>query len=531
MNDEIFTPERVDEQIEQNLSFSRSGQFARDPGERVVQRLHALYEEDMLATAHVWERLIRQESRWNIAAQPTEIMQALPRERSLLEPLSPANLPRRQKKYTSRVSAFSRRVSLFAAVLVLAFLVGSLIFVLQAAHPSTSVVTGKPGQTVYSLTRDPEGQPFVDLAWSPDSQRVALLTTGGLQIWDATTGANKVTAHLPADMLDAFIMGSLPATGDSSYLSARLPASGGGGANIRVLAWSPDGKWIAVSGMGPELAIVNAQTGALAHYFNLASSTGVVTENLPTTGSSTLLSAHMPASGGGGPTISGLAWSPNSQQLAVTVVADRLNGSLSLNIVNAQSGTLAHHLTISSGADVLNWAGVASWSPDGKYLAAHVIRESQVLSTVWVWDTSNYQVVFKQDGGVQAGGTFEYGDQLAWQPHTNNLVFAVGEGTGKLFTIKVELWDIAKHTMLQQYPVISLGQFAWSPNGTYLAVVTAYNPSVYHGQWITVLNATSGHPVYNYKQQTGHIAALAWSPDGKYIVSCDESTVKVWVAP
>lgn len=491
MNDEIFTPEDVDEQIDRQLSLLWKEQ-AGQPGASVVQRLHALYEEDLCSTAHVWERLVPQAGERGLAERQIERLPALSQEGTLLEMPRGADPSRRQKRQSSSTGQipFGRRVSLLVAVLVMIVLVGSLVVVLHEIPPHLPAGTGghTPGQTVYSMAPGPEDPLFEDLAWSPDSRRVAALRINGVQIWDATTGGNLVNVHLPADMLRTLIM-----------------------------AWSPNGRWIAISGMGTEIAIADARTGALVHQYSVES----VAESLPATSGSFHLSALLPASGLAR-NVSGLVWSPNSQWLAVTI--DGYYAYRDFSILDAQTGALVHHFTDDTGE---NFIDVASWSPDGKYLAASVMRSTRTSfqMMVWVWEMSTYQVVFKQNGDGDAGGLFEHGDQIVWQPQSDNLAFAAGRPNPT-----IALWDVARNKLLKQYNVASFGLFAWSPDGTYLASVSYPNQPMSDHR-IVVIDVQSGRQVYVYTQHNSRLAALAWSPDGKYIVSCDATVAKVWRAP
>lgn len=54
-HDDAFTPDTVDERVDQLASLAP--QASSPPSAQVVQRLHALYEEDQSSTARVWERL------------------------------------------------------------------------------------------------------------------------------------------------------------------------------------------------------------------------------------------------------------------------------------------------------------------------------------------------------------------------------------------------------------------------------------------------------------------------------------------
>jgi hypothetical protein len=225
----------------------------------------------------VWERLVRYAGKPALAERQTERLPALAQERTLLLPVAPrgTNPSRRQKRQSSRPSQtrFGRRASLLVAILVMIMLVGSLVVVLHEIRPNVPTGTRSYtlGQTVYRMTRGSKDPLFVDLAWSPDRQRLAVLQLShqgsDVQIWDATTGGNRVTIHVQN--------------------------------LIYCMTWSPNGRWIALAGLGTDIAIVDAQNGALVHQYSV----GTVT----------------------------------------------IEGSGSLDIVNAQTGTLVHRFTYGTG--------------------------------------------------------------------------------------------------------------------------------------------------------------------------------------
>ena len=498
MNDETFTPENVDEQIDQQLFLLWKDQ-ARQPSASVVRGLHALYEEDVRSTAHVWERLVRQVGERHLAAQDTEHFNALPQQRDLPLPQVPrgANASRRQKRQSSRTgqTPFGWRVNLLVAVLVMIALVGSLVTVLHEIHPnvpagtsgvSTTTPSSSPagntwGQTLYTT---PTNWGFEGLAWSSDSRRVAVLNLdmNRVQIWDATTGGHLINIRLPD-----------------------VPPS------ASLMAWSPNGKWLAISDM-TGIVMADAQTGAIIHRFLIAS----LVESLPVPHGSALFSLLQPASGGF-PGVSGLVWSPDSRLLAVTTLSVSA-AERHLSILNAQTGALVYRFSDTGSS----WITVASWSSDGKYLAAIVGDRSEHLMA-WAWDmsTSPYRTAFKQDIGIGDPGVAVWGDRLVWQSHSDNLAFAQGQ-LGR--SSGIVLWDVVHNKLLKRYSIPNNSMLALSPDGKYLATGGDV------ANQVVILDMQSGQQIYVYRQQQ-YIGFLAWSPDGKYIASCSGGGVKVWIAP
>jgi WD40 repeat protein len=408
------------------------------------------------------------------------------------------------------------------AILIACILIGSVVVVLRKSpqhdDPATPRVTPTSQAWDKMIYRRSQNSMFSNasyIAWSPDNKRVASLVFTGVQIWDATTGAHPVTFKLPVDQF-------------------------GYG---HTLAWSPNGKWIAI-GADMGVAIFNAQTGVIVYHYtaSLADSSPVHSPTfsmLPPAGSSgptlhnSSLSTFLPASGGSSPWISGVAWSPDSLFLAITKESPAAS-QRNFSIINAQTGALVHRFSETENYGI----DVASWSSDGKYLAASVTSNDAPTQAdgvptqktmVWVWNTSNYQVVFKQDRDESSGDPIQ--NQLAWQPQSDHLVFSKGNISPLRYGLKapeIELWDVTQNKLLKRYNITNTGSFAWSPDGKYLATGSYANHP--NADQIAVINIQSGHQIY-YQTHEDQILSLAWSPDNKYIVSSGLSTMEVWTAP
>jgi len=335
---------------------------------------------------------------------------------------------------------------------------------------------------------------FSALAWSPDSTRVAALTyaqNNPVTIWDATTGKNSVTVSLPNE----------------------YPLS---------LAWSPNSQLIAI-GTTTGVVIANGQTGAIVKNYPLSMGTADV---LPAAGSGAYLSAHMPASSGAG--VHGLAWSHDGNFLAIAT-SDGLTGRIL--VVNPQTLVEDYALPLTTGYVPYTLA----WSADGKYVAASVFNPNLGNVTtsgsplitlsggptmkVWVWNTATKQVVFQHSGS-------DTSDSMAWSLTSDVLAFNSQENT-----IVLTLWNAATN-QLTSFQANVDGPLAWSPDGKYLAFAgtTTNQPADPTVSPISIIDATSGKLVYEYKQMDKQITTLAWSPDGHYIASGASDFAKVWSA-
>lgn len=150
------------------------------------------------------------------------------------------------------------------------------------------------------------------------------------------------------------------------------------------------------------------------------------------------------------------------------------------------------------------------WSPDGSRIAS-AGRDN----TVQVWRP--FQSIAP---ALVYRGHADTVFSLAWSPNGRWIASTSFDKT-------THIWDA--HTgglrlIYTQRNIIpqSSQALAWSPDSTSLAIVTPYG--------IEVLNATTGQPHLNY---TGHddggVNTVAWSPDGKYLVSGGgDLTIQVW---
>jgi len=505
-NDPFF-PHRVDESVEQLASGAPSDnstdmQPPTDASERLVREMQELYDFErkryQRALQRVEDRLVKHYT------AHTE------RPPAATAPISPGALRRTPQQIqqgwfhqmeNKRRSGSGRRVGLLVAALVMVILVGSMLLVLNATHqrvvqrtgttlgsaPGSTSLSSHFGKTLYTTPGNTYG--FQELSWSPDSKRVASFTNS-IQIWDATTGAHRVTVQLP------------------------------GGTWPFALAWSPNSQQIAI-GTGSSILIADGQSGVIIRIYPVSAGASAING-----ASSPYLSTFKPVSGGLG--VRGLAWSPDGRLLAISISAGATG---SIEVMNARTGAQAYTLPVTG-----NYVTTAlAWSSDGKYIAGSAFNTEPGTQTVpaneqqmvWAWNTSTRQVIFKQTGG---NGT---GDPVAWQPGSDTLVFVAWLPQKGGLTSSLETWDVAADRRIKQFQVPAFGPVAWSPDGKYLAYGTDASRNA--GGVVGILDAQSGQQVYTYKQMHSNIGALSWSPDSKYIASGEgnstgQMVAKIWTA-
>ena len=513
-NHDFFAPEMVDEQVDELSQHSRRGHLPRNEragepsqaGASLVRDLKDYYQvdqqEDSASLERAWKR----------------VSAMLPGDREHFQSITTRPLPipiprvsqerirkmRNQVPAVSRGGNFSRRLSLLGAVLVAALLVGGLAAILNLSHHKSAtsapvvqannspIATSTPvfGKTLYTTPANQWG--FTSLAWSPDSERVASVTVGtrGVQFWDATTGGHLVTVQLP------------------------------GGANewAYALDWSPNSEDVAVA-TNEHVLIVNGQTGKVisSHAAN------VPTASSATSSGQTFLSSLFPASGGFG--YRAIAWSPDGHLLASALSFGSYG---EVQVWNPQTSATDFTLSVGSSENI----GALAWSSDGHALAAttwntQLTGPTQPTSRVVAWNVSTRQLVFQHKDFMGSDAP------VAWQPQSHNLAFSGATFSGGNLVATLEIWDVTTGKLLKQYAAAGTGALAWSPGGTYLAYAGYGGKDAANA--VIIRDATTGKQIYVYKEHHLSVSVIAWSPNGKYIVSAEGNTqgqmvAKVWTA-
>src|SRR5579864_9509211 len=381
-DDNLFTPETVDEQVEE-FSQAKVSLIGDLKGYYQVER-----REDSASLERAWKRVSASMTGAGKHSRLTTLFIHNPKASQERVPFMRNQIP------VSRRGNFSRRLSLLVAVLVAIILVGGLAVVLNLSHHTSTTggaglkatssptathipkptSTVSPGKTLYTTPSNRWG--FESLAWSPDSKRVASATVdpNGVQFWDATTGDHLVTVTLPG--------------GQSEWAYG--------------LEWSPDSVDVVVA-TNQELLVVNGQTGAIIKSHSANAQTALSN----TIAGHTYLTRLIPASGGFG--FRAAAWSPDGKLIAAAL-SYGVNGIV--QVWNPQSDAIVFTLKL----DNTDYnVGSVAWSSDGQYIAATTWNTqgtdpTQPGSKVVVWNVSTQQLVFQHSDFMDSSAF------VAWQP-------------------------------------------------------------------------------------------------------------------
>jgi WD40 repeat protein len=314
--------------------------------------------------------------------------------------------------------------------------------------------------------------PYKSLIWSPDGNR--LVSSSGdraIRLWDIASGKELLRLECAS-------------AGD------RCPA----------VAWSPDGKTLAVGGIhGKSIGVVDALTGKdifhlTGHQYaatvlawspdgkKLASQAGDGTVrlwNLATKQEILQLKGHEVFS-----LSLALAWSPDGKILA-------LGGEKTILLRDAATGRELLRLTgHEKRIDSL------AWSPDGKMLAS---GSGDKTIRIWEMETGKALCRFASNGANV--------DWVAWSSDSKTLISGGCQ------------WEAASGKQLRRLD--GLSQAVGSPDGTMLA---SWGASA-----IQLWDAATGNEIRPRSGHESDILTVAWSSDGKLLATGGgEKTIRLW---
>jgi WD40 repeat protein len=376
----------------------------------------------------------------------------------------------------------------------------------------------------------------LDLAFSPDSQLVAITDThGNLYVWERATRKElfHVAAHpvlpnagpgvswvtTPAFNHDGSVVAT--ACGDDPFIkvwevpSGKLLKSLGPGEGFSDLAYSPNGTWVAATGKHlferePDLSVRvwDAKTGQTRH----------------------VLHGHVRA-------VTCLAFSPDERLLATgsqdnTVTlwdvatgheVGTYRGHLSGIIAVAFSADGKQVTSLGGDGVVKTWNAArgpevlklrcrgayhAAFSPDGRYLAAQAVHATKKKGMVIIWDTATGEEVNCLPRGNESV------NQLAYSPDGRFIATASKDRNLGL----VRLWDVAAGKLDRRFPDENQGLIgpcytvAYSPDGKLLAAGGLE-------RIVHVWDTATGAEKFRLEGHARSLTGLAFSRDSRRLAS------------
>jgi WD40 repeat protein/serine/threonine protein kinase len=336
------------------------------------------------------------------------------------------------------------------------------------------------------------------VCWSPDGKQIALHTAGTVRIWDGATDPDAIALHGTSYFLESLawrpdsrrlasagsdargncqIIFWNSATGENVRTVAEHVSSSTGSA---MLSWSPDGKWLAHTGLGT-LKPGSVPKGAVV----VRSAASVKMERI--------LTGYSRA----------LAWGPHSDRLTLLTGSD-------------QNASLAFY-DLARGREVASWKGLdgpstaenIACAPDGTRLALASASEGLVK----VWNAATGQRLLTIRANL-------YGEtSIAWSPDSRQLAAADNQST-------IWVWDAATGAEvagLRGHHALPI-HVAWTPDGRRL--LSADGTGI-----LRLWDVTAGQEALVLRAAEGDCQVAVWSPDGRYLATGHLfGTVRLWDA-
>jgi WD40 repeat protein/transcriptional regulator with XRE-family HTH domain len=351
---------------------------------------------------------------------------------------------------------------------------------LLAAALNTKVIVLETatGKEAFSLVGTISGAPnneMVNLAFSPDSRRLAVANfAGSPKIWDVAnrTEVFSLVGHAqPCDGIAYSPDGRLLATSDDMGVVKTWDAATGRelltltmGGNVHSVAFSPDSGRLAAASEDGALKVWQIATGQ--EILSLRGNAGMY----------------------------GVIFLPDGKRL-----------------VTAGQDGAARVWDAATGQELLTLAGNTSTvtsvtvSPDGMRIAS-----SGYDGTLKIWDPAPGRELL----------TLEAHTDIAWDvaysPDGTRLATVSADGS-------IKLWDAVSGQSIGSFsPGDGLTSLAFSPDGKQLAAGGAAGT-------VILLDAVSSKPVMNLPGHAYLVFDLAFSPDGKQLVTSSwDGTAKLW---
>jgi eukaryotic-like serine/threonine-protein kinase len=280
--------------------------------------------------------------------------------------------------------------------------------------------------------------------------------------------------------------------------------------HVSMVAWSPDGKYIASGGWDKIVQIWDAKTGAQVNACQghdrfvfavawspdgtrIASGSTDRTVRVWDAQKGKLIRTYDGHSG----FVFAVAWSPNEQHIASG------GGDKTVQVWDAKTGEQA-----SIYSDHCDGISGVAWSPNGILIAS---GSHDKTVRIWNVNTGKCVCIYTRHSNIALA--------IAWSPDGTRIASGGPDGS-------VHVWDVTTGERVYSYNHHSqvIHALAWSPDGT--RITSGGADKTAH-----VWEATTGKRILTYRGHSDSVNALAWSPDSVQIASgSKDGTVQVWQA-
>ncbi len=160
-------------------------------------------------------------------------------------------------------------------------------------------------------------------------------------------------------------------------------------------------------------------------------------------------------------------------------------------------------------------SALVAWAPAGQRIAS-----AGDGGAVVVWDALTGATV--RQFHCAGTGPYDSATGLAWSPDGQRLIATYSLLNNRVGEVATQLWDVATGQTLATLALPIIGGAAWQPHGQ--------NVLVSADDGLRLWNSAIGASKLLVPNKNDVIAAVTWSPDGKYVATWIYSVVSIWDA-